>query len=147
MMRVDPHRCPDCGEPAEGTVDIVPGIAQFGDFTEDGITDWAGGTRMCWDGQMPQTDAQGRTLVQCEHAHDWWAVVEGLEPPPPEPTLAERLESLGVTGEDLDELVHDAASRIGSEVNNSGLAGQLRFLLEHGVTLQEIEQATKKEDA
>ena len=38
----------------------------------------------------------------------------------------------------LDDMVHDAASRIGSAVNNGGLHDQVEFLLEQGITEAEI---------
>jgi len=41
----------------------------------------------------------------------------------------------------LDDLVHDAASRIGSGVNNGGLSEQIEFLVEHGFTDAEIREA------
>lgn len=34
----------------------------------------------------------------------------------------------GLTNDDLDDLVHDTVSHYGSDVNNSGIAGQLAFL-------------------
>lgn len=38
------------------------------------------------------------------------------------------LEGAGALAEDLDELVHDVASREASAVNNAGMAGQLEYL-------------------
>ena len=35
---------------------------------------------------------------------------------------------MGVTAEDLDSIVDEAASRIASQVNNEGISEQLRFL-------------------
>ena len=37
---------------------------------------------------------------------------------------------LGLEAEDLDDLVHAAYSKLASEVNNSGLGSQIRFLIE-----------------
>jgi len=44
------------------------------------------------------------------------------------------LEESGMKCEDLDEMVHDMASRPASAVNNDGLSGQVEYLLENGVS-------------
>lgn len=43
--------------------------------------------------------------------------------------------------EKLDDIVHDAASSIGSSVNNGGLESQILFLLEQGYTVDSIYDA------
>ncbi len=43
-------------------------------------------------------------------------------------TLKTKLWEMGVTAEDLDSIVDEAASRIASQVNNEGISEQLRFL-------------------
>jgi hypothetical protein len=45
----------------------------------------------------------------------------------------EALEKAGITGEDLDDMVHEAASQIASAVNNGGLHEQVKFLDENGI--------------
>ena len=45
--------------------------------------------------------------------------------------LAKRAEESGIQPEDLDELVHEAASSIASSINNDGLASQIEYLIEH----------------
>ena len=58
-------------------------------------------------------------------------VIEMYRPPAPDTiALWELAEDMGLDGEDLDEAVHDAASRIGSDVNNQGLDRQIQFLAE-----------------
>jgi len=48
-------------------------------------------------------------------------------------------EDLGIeAGEALDGLVHDAASKIASGINNSGIEAQLQFLEEQGFSEEEI---------
>lgn len=49
-----------------------------------------------------------------------------------------RMEKLGIESPDLDELVHQIAGRMASNVNNSGLSGQLEWILEHS-DLDDIE--------
>ena len=39
---------------------------------------------------------------------------------------------------ELDELVHDAASSIASNVNNGGTREQMRFLLEQGILTEAL---------
>jgi hypothetical protein len=75
-MKISVPNCPNCGEPAEGTVDDVPGIALFGEIDENGRTEWGGETRVCWDGQMPRTNDAGEILVQCSEAHEWYTTID-----------------------------------------------------------------------
>lgn len=54
------------------------------------------------------------------------------------------MEVIGCVDESaLDDMVHDAASAIGSNVNNAGVEAQVRFLLGEGVLSDEILQAVK----
>ncbi len=39
---------------------------------------------------------------------------------------------------DLDEMVHDAASAMGCNANNGGMAEQVRFLLERGLNIEAL---------
>lgn len=48
------------------------------------------------------------------------------------------LEARNIESEQLDELVHDHASRMASSVNNGGMSDQLCFLSERGVSDAEI---------
>lgn len=50
-------------------------------------------------------------------------------------TLAD---TLGLDEGALDENVHDTAAGLGSDANNSGVSGQLRFLLEQGWSESEV---------
>ena len=45
-------------------------------------------------------------------------------------TLREYAEANGVTCEDLDDLVHDVASKIASDINNNGVGDQCDWLFE-----------------
>jgi hypothetical protein len=47
----------------------------------------------------------------------------------------------GYTADDMDALVHDAASQAASSVNNEGLDGQVRYLLEQGWTEKNVLEA------
>jgi hypothetical protein len=53
-------------------------------------------------------------------------------------TLKQKLEAAGISSEQLDGLVHDAASRIASRVNNEGMAEQLILLDQAGFSDDEI---------
>ncbi len=48
------------------------------------------------------------------------------------------LTSLGITADDLDDLVSDAASDIAASVNSEGIEGQFNYLVECGWTIQDI---------
>ena len=67
--------------------------------------------------------------------------------------LVNRVESAGLEPEDLDETVHELASSIAADINNSGPEDQLRYLLsEMGVKATErelaklIEEHTKEDE-
>ena len=47
-------------------------------------------------------------------------------------TLVKHLQQKGVEPQDLDDMVHDAASNIASHVNNAGIYDQVEFLVENG---------------
>lgn len=74
-MRLLTPTCPECGEPAQWTVDCIPGGALI-DLDEDGTFEYAGETKMFWDGQTTETDEEGRLLVGCGE-HEWFSEVEG----------------------------------------------------------------------
>jgi|6_EtaG_2_1085325.scaffolds.fasta_scaffold03439_8 hypothetical protein len=52
-----------------------------------------------------------------------------------------KLEAAGVESEMLDDLVHDAASRVASRVNNEGMGEQLDYLAQAGFSESEIEES------
>jgi hypothetical protein len=61
--------------------------------------------------------------------------------------LLAKTEAAGLKAEDLDEIVHELTSSIAADVNNSGIDGQLSYLIEEmGVqeTTKQIEQLTEK---
>jgi hypothetical protein len=51
---------------------------------------------------------------------------------------------------DLDDMVHEAASRMGSSTNNAGMVDQIEFLLENGfnteVLLEELGEKKKADN-
>ena len=48
-MKFETPNCPTCGEPAMGTVDVIPGVALLS-FAEDGEAWYSGETKVFWDG-------------------------------------------------------------------------------------------------
>lgn len=84
-MKFEPPQCPECGEVADGTVDVVPGRALFTAPDERGHVEWAGETKMFWDGQQTEIDAQGRWGLECTNGHQWYAVLEEDERPETRP--------------------------------------------------------------
>lgn len=49
-----------------------------------------------------------------------------------------RLWDRGITADDLDEMVHDTASDMASNINNGGVESQVAYLLECGWTETDI---------
>ena len=61
-------------------------------------------------------------------------------------TLTEEIEKLLGT-DTLDELVHDETSKMGSAINNDGIASQLDFLIrQRGYSAQEIRDWVAERD-
>lgn len=69
--------CPECGLPAYGAVERIPGVALLAEVPGPGKdVEWAGETKVEWDGQTTETDADGRVLLTCRSCHEWWSKVE-----------------------------------------------------------------------
>ncbi len=82
-MRLHQPFCPQCGEPAKGTVERLSGRAEFLPVNEDGTTEYSGWTEIWWDEQ--KTIHQHNTtpespdnlpLVICENGHDWPTAID-----------------------------------------------------------------------
>ena len=74
-MRIEPSVCPHCCANIAGTADIVPALA-YVNRSEDGTYEWAGESKVFWDGQESVMDSEGLTLVQCDEGHEFEARVE-----------------------------------------------------------------------
>jgi hypothetical protein len=72
-MRFDPWQCPECGEPADGTVEVVHGKALLA-FDENGKAGYSGETKIWWDEQRPILDEGGKYTLICPEGHEWQAV-------------------------------------------------------------------------
>lgn len=73
--------CPECNEPARGSVEALSGVAVFTDPAPDGSVDYEGDTQIWWDEQKTVRDRQGRVQLICHNGHDWFSEVvddEGL---------------------------------------------------------------------
>ena len=82
-MRLDPWKCPECDQPAKGTLETIPGIALLL-FDEYGDAEYLGETDVCWDGQTAVRDQEGRVTLICADGHEWLASMDEtcLETPP-----------------------------------------------------------------
>ena len=78
MMKFSVPKCPTCGEVAEGTVDIIPGVAYL-EFNEDGTAEHTGETDVWWDDQYTERDDAGDVDLYCENAHRWTSGMEETE--------------------------------------------------------------------
>jgi hypothetical protein len=81
-MKIEPAKCPECGEPAEGTLETVTGKALLLK-NDDGTYDYAGETKIWWDEQRTVRDAEGRATAICSAGHEWQVTItyEGEKPP------------------------------------------------------------------
>jgi len=74
-MKFTPITCPTCGEPAEGTLDTVPGVALLHVDAQTGEAEYRGETEMWWDDQKTILDSVGRYMLCCPNGHDWPATL------------------------------------------------------------------------
>lgn len=86
-LRLHTPTCPECGEPARGSSDFIPGIALFDGDPRSGRVDYVGETKVLWDGQfnaveLAASDSRALPLlkgvpreeqmqVQCRSGHEW----------------------------------------------------------------------------
>ena len=82
-MKLHKPLCPECGEPAHGTVERLSGYAQFTPLKEDGSTEYSGWTEIWWDEQRTvhqKEDApegpDNLPLVCCPNGHDWPTAID-----------------------------------------------------------------------
>ena len=86
-LRLHTPKCPECGEPARGSSDFIPGIALFDGDPRSGRVDYVGETEVLWDGQfnaieladergpdlplIPDVSISEQMQVQCRDGHEW----------------------------------------------------------------------------
>ena len=83
-MRLRTPFCPECGEPANGTVERLAGRAEFDGVPGPGIdVDFSGSTDIWWDGQRTALERDGepegpsnRPLVCCANGHEWPTAID-----------------------------------------------------------------------
>lgn len=73
-MRFDPLHCPECGELARGTCDLIPALGLLL-IHADGSAEYEGETKVLWDGQYTDTDEEGRVTLACPEGHLWPATM------------------------------------------------------------------------
>lgn len=71
-MHFLPWRCPTCNQPAEGTLETVPGLALLL-FDDDGQAEYEGETKLDWNQQATCRDMKGKVTLQCPERHRWQA--------------------------------------------------------------------------
>lgn len=74
-MRFKPWKCPECGQPAKGTLETIPGLALL-KFDKDGQAEYDGGTEVAWDDQATQHNEAGNDILECHLGHQWPAKCE-----------------------------------------------------------------------
>ncbi len=76
-MRLNPWKCPECGQAARGTVETIGGLALL-IFDDQGEADYEGETKVDWDSQASLVDARGRVTLECPHGHQWQATTDNV---------------------------------------------------------------------
>jgi hypothetical protein len=72
-MKLEPLHCPECGEPARYTCDTIPGYAILTEPDGNGNVEYIGETKVFWDGQTSNRNADGQIEVSCRDWHTWHA--------------------------------------------------------------------------
>lgn len=85
-MKWEQNRCPTCGEPARSTTETVPGEALLQYQVDTDSFEYEGETKIWWDGQASDLDAEGRNCLRCANDHEWWSnPIQEREGPYPYP--------------------------------------------------------------
>jgi hypothetical protein len=85
-MKLHKPLCPDCGEPAHGTVERLAGYAQFvGEPGPETSVEYSGWTEIWWDEQHTVHQKDDRNvpegpdnlpLVCCPNGHTWPTAID-----------------------------------------------------------------------
>lgn len=121
---LDGMRCPDCG--SLGAFSIA-GRAFF-EVSDDGTEDYSD---VAWD---------NTSYCECTDCHFEGVVADFKESENIPQEILTIIESGSKDGV-LDDMVHDAASRDGSDINNRGAIAQIRFLRGEGLSWKCIRKA------
>lgn len=79
-MKLKVPLCPECNEPAIGTLETLQGVANFG---SEPVGDWGapidveygGDTDIWWNSQKSVRNDKGETEVTCENDHTWFTEI------------------------------------------------------------------------
>lgn len=75
-MKFKRLNCPQCGDPAEGTVERLAGVSLFSEPDEHGAVEYEGETRIWWDEQKTARTPSGRVYLFCGHCGVDWQTTE-----------------------------------------------------------------------
>jgi len=77
-MKFARPKCPECKELAEGTLEIVEGVALL-HLNEDGTAEYEGTTNIDWNAQQTVKDGRGLITLLCVCGHRWQSKVSDVE--------------------------------------------------------------------
>jgi hypothetical protein len=150
-MRVNPHLCPECGEPADRIIEQVIAVAGI-DVQEDGTWEYDGkGPDIERNPQKPKFVGESRVGLQCSNRHEWPADLlnEDDEPDEPddEPTLADKREAFAeMCAEIVAEKQNAAAASAVVPAGDEGRDDQVLIALTLLVTNPVIRAYLEKHD-
>lgn len=85
LMRLGKPNCPECGQPARGTLELIHGCAEFSQHGAD-LFDYDGYTDVFWDGQMTCRQDNSREygpdnlhIALCRNGHEWSTSIDEVE--------------------------------------------------------------------
>ena len=73
-MKLSISNCPECGQPATGTLEAVQGVALLQGPDSKGSFEYVGETVIDWDSQQTVLDKNGRVTLSCDQHHEWKAM-------------------------------------------------------------------------
>jgi len=77
-MKVQRPNCPQCREPAVGTVETIRGVARFNDVPKANHPVQYRRTDVDWDSQRTIDGPGGKPLVTCDNGHEWESPILGM---------------------------------------------------------------------
>lgn len=72
-MKVFPHTCPECGGPAARVLESAMVASDLEPVGSRGEYVWAETSEVSYASMEPIGDECGRTRIECERGHGWWA--------------------------------------------------------------------------
>lgn len=72
-MKLQIPNCPECSEPARGTMEDMAGIAEFEESANPFIRNYSGWTDAFWEDSETRYNKKGEVELICPNGHQWYS--------------------------------------------------------------------------